>query len=357
MRDLNVTGVDDGAILASDSDGEAYRIQVDEVTLSRLRRPAGTAPQVRVSPREIQTHLRAGLSREDVAALTGASPDDVARFEGPVLAELEYIINSALAVLVSSDDSADGRSVSVGARVRTQIDNISGSNERWASWRNAEGDWHIKCTFEASGREHEARWTFEPRHHLLTPLNDEAANLLADQAFTSGAIPRLRAVDHKRRSPGKQKPVTEVPLQNASMNISDADTDAVEGALGDEIIEAAAEAEEVLAHAPQDETIDAPQQHDSLNAGATDAPTPTADLMAALRKRRRENQDAPSWLAEAASGEPRNAPSGSITDELAEMQSNPPTKPQRTGGSRRSRAQMPTWDEIVFGTKVDDDPI
>jgi hypothetical protein len=39
------------------------------------------------------------------------------------------------------------------------------------------------------------------------------------------------------------------------------------------------------------------------------------------------------------------------------MQSNPTSKTSRTGGSRRNRAQMPTWDEIVFGTKVDDDLI
>lgn len=363
MRDLNVTGVDDGAIVASDADGETYRIAIDELTLSRLRRPAGAAPAVRVSPREIQTHLRAGLSRDDVAALTGASLDEVARFEGPVLAELEYIINSALSVPASSEDAGDNRSVTVGARVRTQIDNISGTNERWASWRNAEGDWQIKCTFEAAGRDHEARWTFDPRHHLLTPLNDEAANLLADQAFTSGLIPRLRAVDHKRRTTGTQKPVSEASAENSSENAADVEAEAVVEARVDvisatvaETVEIVAETVEIVAEARHSEAADATPEH-SLGTDTVDAPTPTADLMAALRKRRGENHDAPTWLAEAASGEPRSTTSGSITDELAEMQSNPPTKPQRTGGSRRSRAQMPTWDEIVFGTKVDDDPI
>jgi hypothetical protein len=79
--------------------------------------------------------------------------------------------------------------------------------------------------------------------------------------------------------------------------------------------------------------------------------------MAALRKRRSENHDAPTWLAEAASTEGSRAKPGSITDELAEMQNTQPTKSSRTGSSRRNRAQMPTWDEIVFGTKVDDDLI
>jgi hypothetical protein len=39
------------------------------------------------------------------------------------------------------------------------------------------------------------------------------------------------------------------------------------------------------------------------------------------------------------------------------MQNTQPVKRSRTGSARRQRAQMPTWDEIVFGTKVDDDLI
>jgi hypothetical protein len=101
-----------------------------------------------------------------------------------------------------------------------------------------------------------------------------------------------------------------------------------------------------------------PTAEESPEVEAESAPTPTADLMAALRKRRSENQDAPAWLAEAASADAPNATKpGSITDELAEMQNTQPVKRSRTGSTRRQRAQMPTWDEIVFGTKVDDDLI
>lgn len=369
MRDLNVTGVDDGVIVAADSDGVEYRIAVDEVTLSRLKRPSAAVAQTRVSPRDIQTQLRAGLTREEVADLTGATLDEVARFEGPVLAELEYIINAALALPASSDDSfGDDRNVTVGARVRTQIENAGGSDERWASWRNPAGEWHVKCTFVVAGIAHEGRWSFEPKHHQLSPLNDEAANLMANQAFTSGLIPRLRAVDGKQRgrtaptprltesasgaTGAAEFPVAPLPAEpigeaamiaRVEVDITAVDITAVDSALTSE------SDSPVASIAPAAEITD----------GETDsAPTPTADLMAALRKRRSENQDAPSWLAEAASAEaPHSKKSGSITDELAEMQNTQPAKTSRTGSSRRQRAQMPTWDEIVFGTKVDDDLI
>jgi hypothetical protein len=374
MRDLNVTGVDHGVIVATDSDGVEYRIPVDDVTLSRLKRPVSAPAQVRVSPRDIQSQLRAGLTREEVADLTGASLDEVARFEGPVLAELEYIINSALALPASSEDSpGDDRTVTVGARVRTQIENAGGTDERWASWRNPAGEWHVKCTFLVAGIAHEGRWSFEPRHHQLTPLNDEAANLMANQAFTSGLIPRLRAVDGKQR--GKTGPtprLTETAPTAPSAVTAPMESQATEpfaAGAGLESIDLDATAVDSFhaddAHVPAAASVPAEEffeeqvsEAEASQAEVESAPTPTADLMAALRKRRSENQDAPSWLAEAASAEAPSAKKpGSITDELAEMQNTQPVKRSRTGSTRRQRAQMPTWDEIVFGTKVDDDLI
>ena len=373
MRDLNVTGVEDGVIVAVDGDGVEYRIPVDDVTLSRLKRPVSSPSQVRVSPRDIQSQLRAGLTREEVADLTGASIDEVARFEGPVLAELEYIINAALALPASSEDATgDDRTVTVGARVRTQIENAGGTDERWASWRNPAGEWHVKCTFLVAGIAHEARWSFEPKHHQLTPLNDEAANLMANQAFTSGLIPRLRAVDGKQRGKSGPTPrLTETAPTAPSAVTVPPETHVAQTAadtVGESIEVESIEVETSSVDAVNAVETDVPtvtsapaaeiSTIEASEVAAESAPTPTADLMAALRKRRSENQDAPSWLAEAASAEAPSAKKpGSITDELAEMQNTQPVKRSRTGSARRQRAQMPTWDEIVFGTKVDDDLI
>jgi hypothetical protein len=374
MRDLNVTGVDDGAIVAADSDGVEYRIPVDDVTLSRLKRPVSPPAQIRVSPRDIQSQLRAGLTRDEVAELTGASIEEVARFEGPVLAELEYIINAALALPASSEDSlADDRGVTVGARVRTQLDNVGGTDESWASWRNPAGEWHVKCTFQVAGIAHEARWSFEPKHHQLTPLNDEAANLMANQAFTSGLIPRLRAVDVKQRGKTAPQPrlsETAPPVPGTAAAPVEAQT--AQSLISEDVVESLELEANAVRSSPVEEvdvpaaTMPAakmppatmPAAGGSPEVEAESAPTPTADLMAALRKRRSENQDAPSWLAEAASAEaPSATKPGSITDEFAEMQNTQPVKRSRTGSARRQRAQMPTWDEIVFGTKVDDELI
>ena len=88
MQELKVIGVENGALLAASDDGARFRIEIDEVLQSRIRQ---AQPEVHTgpkpSPREVQAHIRAGMSAEEVAQVTGAAVDYIRRFEGPVLAE------------------------------------------------------------------------------------------------------------------------------------------------------------------------------------------------------------------------------------------------------------------------------
>jgi hypothetical protein len=74
MQDLRVIGVEDGSLLVADNDGTRYRINVDEVLHANLRpRPTDLPNPHKVAPKEIQAHIRSGMSAEDVAAITGVS--------------------------------------------------------------------------------------------------------------------------------------------------------------------------------------------------------------------------------------------------------------------------------------------
>jgi hypothetical protein len=66
MPDLEISAVDKMTIVALDESGTEYRVTVDEATLARLKRSATSASEARVSPREIQTLLRSGLSNAEV---------------------------------------------------------------------------------------------------------------------------------------------------------------------------------------------------------------------------------------------------------------------------------------------------
>ena len=112
MEQLKVIGTEDDALVLATESGERFSLAVDDVLrieLRKARRDRDTElPTNRPSPKEIQSHIRSGLSADEVAALLGARVQDVARFEGPVLAEREHVVSQALAVPVLLGGDLEG---------------------------------------------------------------------------------------------------------------------------------------------------------------------------------------------------------------------------------------------------------
>ncbi|WP_253259350.1 septation protein SepH [Subtercola boreus] len=204
MQDLTVIGIENGALLVSSETGERYRVAIDEVLQSRLRQSTSSVtPGVKVSPREIQSQIRAGMSAEDVARATGASLEYVERFEGPVVAERLHIVSSALRVAVKvafssdplrGDPLGDDQSSTFGEIIEERLAGLGAIDLRWASWKEESG-WIVKLTFTADEIDHDARWQYDPKRHSLTPLNSGAITLSQHGEISDGLIPRLRAVD------------------------------------------------------------------------------------------------------------------------------------------------------------------
>ena len=124
MQDLRVIGVEDGALVVASDDGERYRIEIDEVLTSRLRQaPTDSGNARKLSPKDIQAHIRSGMSAQDVASITGVPLEDIQRFEGPVLAEREYVVESALAVPVHTamDTEFDGAHATFGSAMEAAL--------------------------------------------------------------------------------------------------------------------------------------------------------------------------------------------------------------------------------------------
>lgn len=352
MQELKVIGVEDGALVVASVEGSRYRVEIDETVHSRLRPvvpAAGTGRKL--APREIQAHIRAGMSAEDVAAVTGAPLDHVQRFEGPVVAEREFVLESALNVpvqlAVETDPASEG--TTFGAVIRERLAAAGASDERWASWKEQGGGWVVKLTFTAARIEHDARWAFDPRKAALAPANPEAVSLSQQGELPPSLIPRLRAVTSSPSDTGRF------------------DSDA---------FEIAGEAEDSLFSPPV--PIGAPVPIGRIGrveeAAAEAAPQQTADLLEALRRRRGERDPMDPGPADAMAAHPSTGAIRLIDVPMPPEQSSdardpadrpagsqPQPAPQQprgaTGplGRRRGRAAMPTWDEIVFGARPDDD--
>jgi hypothetical protein len=354
MQDLRVIGTEDGALLVSDDDGTRYRLPVDDVLQLKLRQvtPDPSIGQ-RLAPRDIQAYIRSGMSAEDVATITGAPLDHIQRFEGPVLAEREFVVTSALSVPVHTALETDplGQGVNFGMAIRSRLQDLGAASERWASWKDAATGWIVKLSFTADQIDHDARWHFDPKKQALDPINNEAVTLSQQGNATGSLIPRLRAVHQEERPQDASR------FDSGAFDLGEAD---------------APEARARLEATTRNATKPMPEQ--------SSEPGQTADLLDALRRRRGE-REAASYEDEPSdeSGSPFAPPAaGSSTGaniRIVDVPMDAPdenpavptpaaraTGPQpgvrQTGGQprvRKGRPAMPSWDEIVFGARPDDD--
>lgn len=380
MQDLTVIGVENGALLAASESGERFRIAIDDVLQSRLRQTSGprTAGK-RVSPREIQGHIRAGLSADEISKLTGASLADIERFEGPVIAERAYVVNSALKVAVQGESANDPLheepKTTFGAAIDDRLEKLSATESRWASWKDESG-WIVKLSFTAAQIDHDARWQFDPKRHTLLPLNNEAITLSQHGSdLSQGLIPRLRAVSNApttalgtdedadtltfEPSPARESvPFMRSTSQESSPAATAAAISRAEETPADANNQTADLLEALRRRRGERESVLFVDDFASADEGAADAPTtpltPTIPLAAAGPVAAegtgilRPTRTSPTW----ASSTPDTPLPGL---EAAERPTPVADAPQATKGPKRTRSAMPSWDEIVFGARTDDD--
>lgn len=359
MENVTIVGTEAGVLVLATESGERFALAIDDVLRRELRRATRqtepSAARLAASPRDIQAQIRAGLTTAEVAELLGIAVEDVARFEGPVLAEREHVIGQALAVpvLIGSEVEPDAQPT-FGTAIRAKLAEVAATAERWASWKDESG-WIIKLEFSANEVEHDARWSFDPRRSALSPLNSDAAQLSRQGSLPEGLIPRLRAVE---------------PERSASPYKDDSRFDS--GAFGPRLVPAP-EAEVEEPDLP--ERSNAAAQHAAIKrAPETPTTTPeTADLLEALRRRRGQRESAP--MVETPAERPQPAPSApparqetnpiaifdaAFEDDDAEPDDTRPARTESGGEStdssnrRRRRNAMPSWDEIVFGARTDE---
>ena len=67
MKLLSVVGTEDDHLIVVSEDGERFHIPLSQSLIDAVRKPAASSPSPRrVSPRDIQAHIRRGLSAAQV---------------------------------------------------------------------------------------------------------------------------------------------------------------------------------------------------------------------------------------------------------------------------------------------------
>jgi hypothetical protein len=397
MQDLKIVGVEDGALVVEASGGERHRLAMDDAFRSAMRRQTGEAGQVRkAAPRIIQSFIRQGMSAEDVARETGASVEYVRKFEGPVVAEREHVVRSAMKVPVHTAIEVDpmGQGTLFGQVIEDRLESLGASDVRWSSWKEQLGGWVVKVAFTSEEIDHDARWAYDPKKHALSPANNEAVTLSQQGEIRGALIPRLRALPPEAADTHQEDGATR--FDSGAFRLVEPTASATQDTAPQAWEAPRREEGATVAHLGRQGNHPAGSQQPGRAAQAE--LNETADLLEALRRRRGERESVPREDegddgADASSSEPlipatrgseplarprggqraaapqrsgvipgigrgetgRERPREDAEDEGLRTPGGAETRGSGKASGRRGRTTMPSWDEIVFGARSDDD--
>ena len=373
MRDLRLVGVhEDGQhLLLADGEGERYRVPLDEPLRVAVRRDRPRLGQLQIEidggmrPREVQALIRAGLSAEEVADRAGWSVEKVARYEGPILAEREYVAGLARAVrLRGRAGGGDAAAPTLAARVSQRLSGrgVDPALAEWDSARGETGGWTVIVTFPAGGRERQARWSFDVSARTVAAADDEARWLSEDdQSADSSPLP----APHLAGAPVRATTVYDVEAEGGVAASHPAASRSREHL--DEPLDLMSAMRERAAHrgrprrrrnSPAQTPGDATPREDALPLEdlaydpETMAPPPAA--------RGTHPRDADEPGAGASEPEEPGAPSSEAGEEAVTAvteHDDEPTKADRpapTPKRRSGRPGVPSWDDVMFGAKPRD---
>jgi hypothetical protein len=286
-------------------------------------------------PRDIQARIRAGASAEEVAQLAGIPVDRVRRFEGPVLAERAFMAERARKTPVRRPGENTGPQLGEAVQERLTLRGAEKDTVQWDSWRRDDGTWEVLLVYRVAGEPHSASWTYDPPRRLVQAVDDEARALIGETDDTIASqepsfpfVPRIARLPRDRpldRALDRQMERPPVPSAEPEEGGGERDSltsllEAVPSFRGDMVVPERPAPPEPPATEPVQEPEAEEPVAPAASAGAGSA---YADVL----------------MPRSVAGH-RDRLTGT-TDRQAEADG---VRPGR-------RAAVPSWDEIVFGTR------
>ncbi|MET9484152.1 septation protein SepH [Streptomyces sp. NPDC006638] len=188
MPELRVVAVsNDGTrLVLKAADSTEYTLPIDERLRAAVRNDRARLGQIEIEveshlrPRDIQARIRAGASAEEVAQHAGIPVDRVRRFEGPVLAERAFMAERARKTPVRRPGENAGPQLGEAVQERLTLRGAEKETVQWDSWRRDDGTWEVLLVYLVAGEPHSASWTYDPPRRLVQAVDDEARALIGD---------------------------------------------------------------------------------------------------------------------------------------------------------------------------------
>lgn len=325
MSELTLSGLspDGDKLELRDAEGTTFTLAITDSLRAAIRRDRPHWEQLKAAaqplrPADIQTMLRAGTPIEDVAELADLPISSIERYDGPIAAERDWVIQQARQLPIGHQVDSPSLGDLVIDRLATRqvdVDSLT-----WSAAREKGKQWEIAVTFPAAGRDSVARWEVDLTARSLHALDDEARWL----SETDVSSPRGRRMQASIITDLVPEPPAEEPQQPA-----ESQTDALLADLASSrgvrqpLEPMFAETGDLL------EELEDPAEPSE--------PASVVPLRPAARQQSPESPESSS-----------SAPSPEAAEEKPEPAPAPPSRPRRHG-----RRSVPSWDEIVFGAKND----
>lgn len=380
--DLLGIGADGETLVFTDPNGERYQVPITDELRGSIRRhrmhlePAPSPARQQISPREIQSLLRAGATPEEIATSHACDIEMVRSFESPIQAEKEYALQRAQNKRIGS--VADGPKMGELVIDRLAARGVDPSTLEWSASREGVGPWQICLTFIQSASEHSANWLL-PKTGPLEAIDQEAQWLTETQSSTPAAsiftplqpnapealdpadLEEVRAreaiIDQLNATRGKP--------QDIEYDLDDEDCDPEEfeqATVTDSSISARIYS---LAHARTKEEEEKEDLSQSLEFPVLDTLSASTPIPSARASSPNDKEDPSSKTQEAKiPSAKKTAPATKASTDsdadyndqslpglenlVEEPHSSAPASAKKSKSRRRS---VPSWDEIVFGSK------
>ncbi|MDT3397692.1 septation protein SepH [Streptomyces sp. B1866] len=338
MPELRVVAVsNDGTrLVLKAADSTEYTLPIDERLRAAVRNDRARLGQIEIEveshlrPRDIQARIRAGASAEEVAQLAGIPVERVRRFEGPVLAERAFMAERARKTPVRRPGENTGPQLGEAVAERLLLRGADKDTAQWDSWRRDDGTWEVLLVYRVAGEAHSASWTYDPPRRLVQAVDDEARALIGEADDTpEPSFPFVPRIARLPREPAQDRPERQPLVERGG----EADTAAVASADG---------------------------ERDSLTSLLEAVPSFRGDLVvpeaqpAAAPEEPAEQQEKAEPAAPAASAGSAYADvlmPRSVAGHRDRLVGTTDRQAEADGVRPGRRAAVPSWDEIVFGTR------
>jgi hypothetical protein len=363
MPELRVVAVsNDGTrLVLKAADSTEYTLPIDERLRAAVRNDRARLGQIEIEveshlrPRDIQARIRAGASAEEVAQLAGIPVDRVRRFEGPVLAERAFMAERARKTPVRRPGENAGPQLGETVNERLLMRGADRDAVHWDSWRRDDGTWEVLLAYRVANQAHSATWTYDPPRRLVQAVDDEARSLIGETDDTPEPsfpfVPRIARLPRERTDRGDRSDTDAAALAGGS---SGGDQGADAGSEPDSLTSLL----EAVPSFRGDMVV--PEQQGPAASGGQAAAEAESSSAAASASSTTEDEEAeeeeeavepPATAAGAGSAYADVLMPRSVSAHRDRLKGNTDRQAEADGVRPGRRAAVPSWDEIVFGTR------